>query len=225
MAYWYAIRTKPGAQQPWRERWTEPSQSALNGQRRGKGYSIASGVNPEQSVIEAALTAKGLTFYMPAEFAVVRNRRHKGVYELRRFALLKGYVFVELDDKDWQHLDRISGIQGVVANNGQPMVIPSLDLFRLRMYEQNLRAVAVHKAKTMSTNEGRQDRKERKGIIRSARKKFFPGKSVRLIWGDKVGHDATVQAWTDQDQVKVLLETLDGATETLVYPHEYLKAG
>jgi transcription antitermination factor NusG len=219
---WYAIRTKPGAQQPKREYWPEPSMSALEGHKRGKGYRMVSSTNPEMSAIEMVLEAKGVTFYMPAEFAVVRNRNHKGLYELRRFALMKGYLFV--NDPDWSKIIDAPGVQGVVGNNGEPYPIGAMDLFRLRMYEANSRAEAEHKVKSLSTAGDRLEREQRKVIVRGARKKLFPGRSVKLIWGDKVGREATVQGWNDQDQVRVLLESLEAAGETITVPYEFLKA-
>jgi transcription antitermination factor NusG len=220
--HWYAIRTKPGAQQPKREYWLEPSKSALDGHVRGKGYYLASSVNPALSAVEMALEEKGFTFYMPAEFTAVRNRNHKGLYEVRRFALMKGYMFV--NDPDWSKLMSVPGVQGVVGNNGDPFPIRPMDLFRLRMYEANSKALAVSEAKSLSTAGERLTREQRKVIARSTRKKLHPGREVKLIWGNKVGREATVQAWEDQDHVRVLLQSLDAAAETIVVPFEHLKA-
>lgn len=220
--HWYAIRTKPGAQQPKREYWREPSVTALNGRARGKGYRMASSTNPEMSAIETALERKGITFYMPAEYAVVRNRHHKGLYELRRFALMKGWMFV--CDPDWSELADVPSVQGIASNNGTPFRIGAMDLFRLRMYEANSRAEAAHKAASLSEAGKRLEREKRKVIVRSARKKLHKGRSVKLIWGDKVGREATVQAWEDQEHVRVLLKSLDDADETVIVPFEHLKA-
>jgi transcription antitermination factor NusG len=222
---WYAIRTMPGFQSPHRERWPEPSASALKGQRRGKGYTLASAIDPSRSKIEANLNEAGLVFYMPAEYVAARNRSKPGLYELRRFALLKGYVFVEMvTDEDWDRLYGVTGIHGVVGNCGKPFAISAIDLFRLRMFEQSSKASAHAKAESLSKANDRLAREKRKGIIRGARKKLFPGKEVKLIWGDKVGRDATVQAWDDQDQVKILLNSLEATTETITVPFEFLKA-
>lgn len=219
---WFAIRTKPGAQQPKREYWPEPSKSALEGHPRGKGYRIASSTNPAISAIETALEAKGFTFYMPAEFAVVRNRNHKNLYELRRFALMKGYMFV--GDPDWSRLMDVPGVQGIVGIDGVPFPIGAMDLFRLRMYEANSRAEADNKARSLSGAVDRLAREQRKVIVRGARKKLFPGRSVKLIWGGKVGREATVQGWDDRDHVRVLLQSLEDAAETITVPYEFLKA-
>lgn len=219
---WYAIRTKPGAQQPKREYWPEPSKSALNGRARGKGYRMASSTNPEMSAVETALEAKGFTFYMPAEFVASRKRRQTNVYELRRFALLKGYMFVS--DPDWSKLMKIPGVQGIVGDEGVPFPISAMDLFRLRMFEANSRAVAENTVRSLSGAEERLAREQRKVIARNTRKKLHKGRVVKLIWGEKVGRDATVQAWEDQDHVRVLLQSLEASPETIVVPFEHLKA-
>lgn len=223
---WYAVRTSPGAQQPKREYWPETSESSK------KGYRIVSGIASDYSAVELALKDAGFTYYMPVEFSAVRNRQKRGVYELRRFALLKGYLFVtDLKDEDWPRLvggcgkKGVPGIQGVVANCGKAFSISAMDLFRLRMFEQKSRAEAHAKAASLSRAEERLARDKRKVIIRGARKKLFPGRDVKLIWGDKAGREATVQAWDDQDNVKVLLQSLDAAAETITVPYEFLKAG
>jgi transcription antitermination factor NusG len=220
---WYAIRTMPGFQAPHREHWPEPSASAIDGRARGKGYHMASAIDPGRSKIEANLDDAGVIHYMPAEYMAVRNRSKASIYELRRFAMLKGYMFVELADEDWYRLFKVAGVHGVVDNCGKPFAIGALDLFRLRMYEQNSKAVAVAKAASLSTSTKRLEREKHKHIIRGARKKLFPGREVKLIWGDKVGREATVQAWDDQDQVRVMLDSLESATETITVPFEFLK--
>lgn len=222
---WFAIRTKPGSQVPRRERWKEPSASALKGHTQGRGYRIVSSTNPERSGIEDALAAKGFTFYMPAEFVAVRKRDKKGLYEMRRFALMKGYAFIlgAGTDEELARLRKIRFVQGVVANEfGRPYAIGSMDMFRLRMYEQNSRAEAVAKVAALSKNVERQARDKKKAIAKAARKKMFPGREVRLIWGDKVGRDATVAAWADQENVRVILQGLD-ESETITVAFEFLK--
>lgn len=216
---WYAIRTKPGAQQPKREYWTEESP------RSRKGYRLASGVASDHSAVELALKDAGITHYMPVEFTAVRNRNKRGLYELRRFALMKGYMFIgDLNDADWPRLDKIPGVSGVVASSdGKPYPISTLDIFRLRMYEANSRAEAQAKADSLSKSEERLLRESRKLASRNARKKLFPGREVKLIWGDKVGRDATVQAWQDQESVRVLLQSLDASPDTITVPYEFLK--
>jgi len=222
---WFAIRTMPGFQSPHRERWPVPSVSAINGRPRGKGYTMASELDPSRSKIEANLDDAGFVHYMPAEYLAVRNRQKPGLYELRRFALLKGYMFVEItSDADWYRLYDVAGVHGVVDNCGKPYVINAIDLFRIRMFEQSSKASAHAKAQSLSKVNDRLEREKRKHIIRATRKKLFPGKEVKLIWGDKVGREATVQAWDDQDQVRVLLSSLEAATETITVPFEFLKA-
>jgi len=221
---WYAVRTLPGAQQPKREYWTESENEDGKPVRSKKGYRVVSGVASDHSAVELALEDAGFTHYMPVEFMAVRNRRKQGIYELRRFALLKGYLFVEIADGDWMRLYDVSGIRGVVLNAGKPFSISALDLFRLRMYEQNSRAVAQAKADSLSKAGERLAREQRKAVVKGARKKLFPGREVKLIWGDKAGRDATVQAWEDQDNVRVLLNSLEAATETITVPFEFLKA-
>ena len=222
---WYAVRTLPGAQVPKREYWAIKEHEDGKPIGGKKGYRVVSGVASDYSAVELALKDAGFTYYMPVEFSVVRNRHKKGLYELRRFALLKGYVFVsELEDGDWPRLGSTAGIRDVVMNNGKPYPISTMDIHRLRMYEQSSRANAVAEAKAKSISEDRQIRNDRKNASKQARKKLFPGREVKVLWGDKVGRDATVQAWQDQDMVRVLISQLDALQETVTVPYEFLKA-
>jgi len=225
MTVWYAIRTVPGFQVPVRERWKEPSASALAGVARGVGYRMASSVNPECFVIESELARAGFTYYMPAEFMAVRNRNHKNLFELRRFALLKGYTFVtEIDDGDWPKLCAVNGVHSVIADTGgKALPINSVDIHRLRMYEQNSRAEAKAKITSLTKGEANNARNSRQAIAKAARKKLFPGREAKMIWGDKVGRDATVAAWKDHEHVTVILHGLETA-ESVTVPFEFLKA-
>lgn len=222
---WYAIRTVPGFQVPVRERWKEPTASALAGVTRGAGYRIATSINPETTVIEAELARAGFTHYMPAEFMAVRNRHNKGVYELRRFALLKGWTFVsEVEDGQWLRLCGVPGVHSVVADaSGRALPIGSIDIHRLRMYEQNSRAEARAKVAALTKSDENSARNSRKAIAKAARRKLFPGREAKLIWGDKVGRDATVAAWKDHGHVTVILHGLEAAGSVTV-PFEFLKA-
>jgi len=221
---WYAVRTLPGAQRPKREFWTEIAEHTR------RGYRVVSGTASEHSAVELALMDRGFTYYMPTEYSVVRNRHRKGLYEVRRFALLKGYLFVaDLADADWPRLvgapgiPGVPGIKGVVANCGKPFAISPMDLFRLRMFEQHSRAEAENRAAQLSRVEEKLLRERKKLAARGARKKLSAGRDVKLIWGEKVGRAATVQAWEDQETVRVLLRSLDEAEETIVVPYQFLK--
>lgn len=226
---WYAIRTLPGAQVPQREYVVEKT-AGEDGKSRGKGYRIAPSLNPHKSAVELALEDAGFTYYMPAEFAVVRNRHKKGLYETRRFPLLRGYVFVcEMQDGDWFRLlgtpehPGVPGIRGVVANNGRPFPISGMEMFKLRMYEAESRALAEQKARYMSGGEERLAREKRKIAARNARRKLHIGKEAKLIWGKHAGSTVKVKAWPEQDTVSVILQSLDAVSETITVPYEYLK--
>lgn len=221
-ATWYAVRTLPGWQRPKREYWTECEDE--NGRPVGgrKGYRIASGLASDHSGVELALADAGFVHYMPAEFAGVRDRKSGG-YTLRRFPLLKGYVFVEMMDADWLRIEDVPGIRGVVGNNGVPFAVELMDLHRLRMYEAKSRAEAQAKVDSLNKRDERLDRERRKLISRKTRHKLKAGREVKLIWGEKVGRAATVEAWEDQQHVRVILKGLEAAEEIITVPYEFLK--
>lgn len=133
--YWYAIRTIPGAQKPQREYAVELTKVDKNGSPRGKGYRIVPSLNPNMSAVERALTLAGFQYWMPSEKRLVRDRKHTDLWKVRRFALMVGYVFVN-DPKDFDKLERVNGVAGVVRDaSGNPLAIDFLDILKVRAAE------------------------------------------------------------------------------------------
>lgn len=215
---WYAIKTKPGAQQPRREYWTETTRSE-------KGYRVVSGANPYKTAVELSLERGGFTHYMPAEYEAVRNRNKKGLYELRRFPLLRGYVFVgEVADGNWERLlKKTPGVAGVVCNNGEPFPISMLDIHRVRMFEAESKAQAEAKARYMTSATDRQRLAQQKVAALAAKRKLYTGRSVKVVWGEHVGREATVAGWKDQDHVRALLQTIEAGEVLIEIPYEHLE--
>jgi len=198
---WIAVRTKPGAQTPKREYTTEATSSR-------KGYRLVPSLDPHMSAVERALSDAGFTVYMAAEYDVVRNRHKKGLYELRRFALLKGYVFVaDIEDHQWPKLMKVPGVQGVVANNWKPVTMKPMDMFRLRMFEANSKALALAKAEAMK--QGDEEQMLRRAAGKNARRALKAKRAVKIKRGNKA---------------RDIQRLLDASVETLTVPHEQLKA-
>ena len=193
---WYVARTTPSAQRPQR-------------------------MNPRESSVERALSDNGFICYMPAEFKAIRARRHTGRHELRRFPLLVGYVFVH-GVTDWPRLCETDGITGYVAINGKPLTVSVLDMLVLRTYEANSEASADAEMRKLSSGETAAEKKARKKAAQAARRKLQEGKQVKLLWGRKVGREATVLGWEDEERVKAIVREFAQA-ETIVVPYEYLR--
>lgn len=127
---WFAVRTEPGSQKPKREYIVEKTDS-----KRGKGYRIVPSLDPNMSAIEKALADNKISFYMPAEKRLVRDRRHTDLWKVRRFALIVGYVFVHRPH-DWDILKNTRGVQGIVQTaDGEPLAIDLMDILALRAAE------------------------------------------------------------------------------------------
>lgn len=124
---WYAIRTMPGSQQPQRE-------YAVDKTRSKKGYRIVPSLNPRLSAIERSLSDAGITYYMPAEKRLVRDRLRTDLWKVRRFALVVGYIFVH-EPQNWMALMDTPGVGGVVSNNGKPAPLTLQDVLMLRSRE------------------------------------------------------------------------------------------
>ncbi len=132
---WYAIRTVPGAQKPQREYAVEPTGLGPDGRPRGKGYRITPSLNPNISAVELALSREGITYYMPAEKRLVRDRRHTDLWKVRRFALMVGYLFVR-DPPPEMDLLAVPGVAGIVkGTDGRMLEIDIRDILMVRAAE------------------------------------------------------------------------------------------
>lgn len=209
---WYAIRTMPGAQQPQREYTVEDTS-------RGKGYRIVPSLNPHVSAVEQALTRAGFTHYMPAECKMVRNRKKTGLYTIRRFPLLQGYVFV-YGVEDFPKLEATPGVGRVVSIDGVPLSIPVADIMALRTIEAKSEAQADGDILKITSQATSRERKAAAKALAQAKRKLVPDKVVKILWGDSVGRQATVAGWSDDNQVKLVLDRLNAA---VLVPHDAVR--
>jgi len=207
---WYAIRTAAGAQMPRRE--YEVETTALNeaGRPRGKGYRIVPSLNPKMSAVERALNDIGVQHYMPAEFKVIRNRKKTGTYELRRFALLPGYVFV-YNVTDWLTLREAPGVAGIVGIDGVPLKISIVDIIALRTFEAKSQAKADKEVVVMNSAVKAEAVKGAQKALSLAKRRFSAGQRVKILWGSAAGREATITGWDDRQQLKAIVDGLDAA--------------
>ncbi len=107
---WYAVRSVPGAQRmatildPANDE-TETEKLARE-RRRG------------ESILERNLRGEGVDVYMPSFWDVTQHQRTNKLIE-RRFPLLVGYAFVNIEQRDFE---RVRNIEGVLS-----FVRPSFD--------------------------------------------------------------------------------------------------
>lgn len=209
---WCAVRTLPGAQQPQREYTVEDTS-------RGKGYRIVPSLNPHVSAVEQALSRAGFVHYMPVDFKVIRDRKKSHSYTIRRFPLLQGYVFV-YGVEDFPALEATPGVGRVVSIDGVPLSIPVADIMLLRTVEAKSESKADRDILKITSQHDSQARKAAAKALAAAKRKLVPEKVVKILWGDAVGRQATVAGWSDDNQVKVILDRLDAAVQV---PHDALR--
>ena len=207
---WYAIRTAAGAQMPQREYEVETTPLNEAGRPRGKGYRIVPSLNPKMSAVERALNDIGVQHYMPAEFKVIRNRKKTGTYELRRFALLPGYVFV-YNVTDWLTLREAPGVAGIVGVDGVPLQISIVDIIALRTFEAKSQAKADKEVAAMNSAVKAEAVKGAQKALSLAKRRFSAGQRVKILWGSAAGREATITGWDDKQQIKAIVDNLDAA--------------
>lgn len=207
MTWWCAIRTKPGYQMPQRDYTAEDTRSA-------KGYRIITSLDANVSAVERSLAKAGHRFYMPAEFKVFRNRQKTNTYELRRFALLPGYVFV-YDVSDFEALRKLPGVAGLVVNIigdlRVPLKIPVLDIIKLRTIEAKSQAKADREVAALNSSAKADVVRAADKALKLAKRRISAGQRVKIWWGAHVGYDATVIGWDDQQQLKAIVDHLESA--------------
>ncbi|MBZ9759470.1 hypothetical protein LB553_01025 [Mesorhizobium sp. CA8] len=197
---WYAVRTKPGSQQPQRAYEVETTRSA-------KGYRLVPSLDPNISAVEVSLKRGGFTYYMPADMRVVRDRKKTNVWTKRRFALLLGYVFVSDAEKaiDWRKLEeKTPGVEKGVKCRGTPMPIPESDMELLREMEAESAEIAEKKLRFFEEQAALKSQTRR-----MTSSKFPTGTLVRITKGpaqDKHGH---VTGLSRDGRLKLLVQKLE----------------
>lgn len=184
---WFAIRTTPGAQRQHR-------------------------FNVAVSEVEQALTDAGFTHYMPAEYRVIRDRRKTRTYVVRRYPLLKGYVFVT----SCSGVRDVDGVAAVVGSDESPYPVNIVDILKLRTIEAKSEDEAERDLRKVISAEEADARKTFNKSLSAARRKLNDGARVRVLWGSAVGREATLAGWADDRHVRAILADLDGAGEVLV---------
>ncbi|OCJ05303.1 hypothetical protein A6U87_14970 [Rhizobium sp. AC44/96] len=108
--HWYAVRTVPGSQRM--ATVLEPANDETEADRvkreRRKG----------ESIVERNIRNEGIEVYMPSFWAITQHQRTNKMSE-RRFPLLVGYAFVNIEQRDFE---RVRNIDGVLA-----FIRPSFD--------------------------------------------------------------------------------------------------
>lgn len=214
---WYAVRTVPGAQLPQREYATEPTALGKDGKPRGKGYRIVVSLDPRKSAIEKSLSDAGFSYYMPAEYRAVRERRRTKAYTVRRFPMLQGYVFVH-GVTDFGKLADVAGVAEIVMSGGNPAaIIGNGDILTLLAIEGRSQAEAHDAMEKWRAHDEAAARKATGKAIQKAKRRFQSGTRVKVIWGEHVGHEATVASWKDHQSIKLILDKLDSVESVVSY--------
>lgn len=223
MSSWFAIRTAPGAQMPQREYIVEKP-SEINPDMTGfgrNGYRITPSLNPKMSAVERALNDIGVQHYMPADFRVIRNRKKTGVYELRRFALLPGYVFV-YNVTDWLTLREAPGVAGIVGIDGVPLKISIVDIIALRSFEAKSQAKADKEVAAMNSSVKADAVNTASKALKAAKRRFSAGQRVKILWGSAAGREATLAGWDDKQRLQAIVDGPDAA-ETVSVAFDAIK--
>jgi transcription antitermination factor NusG len=207
---WYAIRTSPGAQMPQREYAVEKTSDPDDAKKRGKGYRIVPSLNAKMSAVERALNDIGVQHYMPAEYKVVRNRKKTGIYELRRFAMLPGYVFV-YGVMDWLTLRDAPGVADVVAIDGVPLQVSIVDIITLRTIEAKSQAKADREVAQVNSSAKADAVRASDKALKLAKRRISSGQRVKVMWGAQAGREATILGWDEQQQLKAIVDNLESA--------------
>ena len=208
---WYVLTTTPGVQHPKRVLEVETTRSR-------KGYRIVTSIDPRVSAIERELSLRGIAFYMPSEFKVVRNRRKTGSHTIRRFPLLSRYIFVS-GHADWYN---IPGVAGRLHSQGKPLELSVADMMTLRTVEAHSEEAAERFMTQIANDERAAASRSSKVSIKAAKRRFNPGSKVKILWGSEAGRAATILGWSDDNKVKAIVERLDSADEVDL-PYEFIR--
>ncbi|KSV95393.1 transcription termination/antitermination NusG family protein [Sinorhizobium sp. GL28] len=98
---WYAVRSVPGAQRM--ATVLEPANDETEAEK------LARERRKGESILERNLRAEGIDVYMPSFWAITQHQRTNKMIE-RRFPLLVGYAFVNIEQRDFERVRNIDGV-------------------------------------------------------------------------------------------------------------------
>jgi transcription antitermination factor NusG len=181
--FWYAIRTKPGAEHPHR---------------------FYPGTN-----VEVALRNAGVEFYFPVE---IRAKVHKKTGALldKRWPLIPGYCFIPAkSDINWKALTKIDYVSCAVHCRGTPLPIRGSDIDRIKDVESAIRKQFFFDREVQRQ---RKEAADHKLTSREASRKFPKGSSIRIMDSHAMfgGKEARVLAATGRGTIKAMIDLLSG---------------
>lgn len=198
MNAWFVIRTAPGAQHPQREYAVETTRSV-------KGYRIVPSLDPDVSAVERSLSQNGFAHYMPTERRLVRDRRRTNLWTTRRFPMLQGYAFVR-DVHDFRLLEATAGVVDVIRNNGEPFVMPIMDIRTLEDIEEANAAEVTRQLDRLTAI----DLAKASRVTRSSARLLFPTHShIEITGGPLLGKMAFVTGQGRDGRLKAIADGLD----------------
>ncbi|MCS0459519.1 transcription termination/antitermination protein NusG [Rhizobium favelukesii] len=103
--HWYAVRAVPGAQRMATilDPANDETENEKQARERRKG----------ESIIERNLRNEGIDVYMPSFWAITQHQRTNKMRE-RRFPLLVGYAFVNIEQRDFERVRNTDGVMSFI---------------------------------------------------------------------------------------------------------------
>ena len=188
---WYAIAISPSSTRP--AKVVTLKRGPRNGLRRSVEYSET------QFQIEKDLAVSGFNAYVPADIKALKYKTN-ATEMLRRVPMLRGYAFIR-DPKDWQVLEGVKGVCGLLGSGNVPIRIPESDIALLRMAEVECQNSAI------AAKEAREARAKRQ-TRRMTGQSFPSGKKVRVNHPLLGVQQAIIDRATGRGAVLVLFDQL-----------------
>lgn len=102
---WYAVRAVPGSQRM--ATVLEPANDETEADKKARDR------RKGESIIERNLRNEGVDVYMPSFWGTIQHQRTNKMIE-RRFPLLVGYAFVNIEQSDFERVRNIDGVLSFV---------------------------------------------------------------------------------------------------------------
>jgi len=200
---WYAISLVNGATRPAKDYWVE-----LGPRRKNPGRYIKHTISNELNVARA-IRHLGLEIYIPTVLEIRKHsRKRRPIFNYT--PMIPGFGFIR-GIHDFQVLEDVRFIGGILGQHGVPEAVPELEMFSLmteeeKQHRDEQERYGLDRLKRVNNY---LDKRKSRAVPRAKLAQIYPvGIQIAIKDGPYSGQKAIVEAVTGRQSVKAMMDLL-----------------